>query len=241
MLSGTIAPHCQQDGENARSTHGVWTDTIAPNVTMVAALGEEVGFTPRGWRNMGDTHFGYGHIPSGRSRSRQARTRSRGPKQCASIKVCRHNTARRTTRPRAAAVESKEFETRHTAFEIGKRTRVQMAVHEERSLAVDNWTDLSKDANDVVIVTDVRKRGENVTRIINVHDEHETHSRERPARKLWWQWIIGQGGTVLRGDFNPHRWGWDPTCIEQWDSVFWQDVTDETKPEIWSHDWACQY
>jgi hypothetical protein len=46
--------------------------------------------------------------------------------------------------------------------------------------------DMRKGANDDVIVTDVRTRGEKVTRIVNIYDQKDMQLGERPARKLRW-------------------------------------------------------
>jgi len=56
--------------------------------------------------------------------------------------------------------------------------------------------------------------------------------RERPARKLNWQRVILQGGTVLAGDFNAHSKRWDLRCLEQRDATFWEGVIDENGLEI---------
>jgi len=69
---------------------------------------------------------------------------------------------------------------------------------------VDERTNLSRGANEDVIATDVRRRGERITRIVNVYDQKNSHSEERPARKLNRQRVIRQGSTVLAGDFNAH-------------------------------------
>jgi hypothetical protein len=97
---------------------------------------------------------------------------------------------------------------------------------------VDERTDLSRGANEDVIATDGRRRGERTTRIVNVYDQKNTHSGERPARKLNWQRVIRQGGTVLAGDFNAHSKRWDPRCQVQRDAAFWEDVIDENGLEI---------
>ena len=99
---------------------------------------------------------------------------------------------------------------------------------------VDERNDLSRGANNNVIVTDVRRRGETITRIVNVYNEKDTQSgeRERPARKLNWQRVIQQGGTVLTGDFNAHSLQWDPRCQVQRNATFWEDVIDENGLEI---------
>jgi hypothetical protein len=104
-------------------------------------------------------------------------------------------------------------------------------------MVVDERTDLSRGANDDVIATDFRRRGEKITRIHNVYDQKDALSgeREKPARKLNWQRVIRQGGTVLAGDFNPHSKRWDPRCQVQRDAVFWECVIDENGLEIRNH------
>jgi hypothetical protein len=107
-----------------------------------------------------------------------------------------------------------------------------------RGLALHERTDLKKCGNDDVIVTDVRRRGEKVTRIFNIYDQKDTQSRESPARKLRWQRIFLQGCTVLGGDFNAHSKRWNPRCTKQRDAVFWEDVIDEKVLEIGNDDQA---
>jgi len=80
--------------------------------------------------------------------------------------------------------------------------------------------DLSRGANDDVIATDVRRRGEKIRRIVNIYDQKDARSGERPARKLDWQRVIRQGGTVLAGHFNAHSKQWDPRCQVQRDATF---------------------
>jgi endonuclease/exonuclease/phosphatase family metal-dependent hydrolase len=110
----------------------------------------------------------------------------------------------------------------HSAYEIRKRKRVWTAIRKGSGLVVDDRTDLSRGANNDVIVTDVRRRAEKITRIVNVYDQKDTQSGERPARKLNWQSVIRQGGTVLAGDFNAHSSRWDPRCSAQQDAAFWE-------------------
>jgi hypothetical protein len=69
---------------------------------------------------------------------------------------------------------------------------------------VDEHTDLLTAVNDDVIVTDVRKRGEKLSRIVNDEDQRDTQSGERQAKNLHWQSVIRQGRTVLAGDYNSH-------------------------------------
>jgi hypothetical protein len=85
----------------------------------------------------------------------------------------------------------------HSAYEIRERKRVWTAIRRGSGLVVDERTDLSRGANDDVIATDVRRRGEKITRIVNVYDQRDGQSGERPAQKLTWQRVIRQGGTVL--------------------------------------------
>ena len=56
----------------------------------------------------------------------------------------------------------------HSAYEIRKRKRVWTAIRKGSGLVVDEWTDLSRGANNDVIVTDVRRRGEKITRIVSI-------------------------------------------------------------------------
>jgi len=92
----------------------------------------------------------------------------------------------------------------HSAYKTRKRKRVWTGIRRESGLVVDGWTDLSRRANEDVIATNVRGRGERITRIVNVSDRKNTHSGEGPARKLNWQRVIRPGGTVPTGDFNAH-------------------------------------
>ena len=65
---------------------------------------------------------------------------------------------------------------------------------------------LHRGANDDVIATEVRRKGEQKTRIVNVYNQKDAQSgeRERLARKLNCDRVIRQGDTVLAGDFHPH-------------------------------------
>jgi len=61
-----------------------------------------------------------------------------------------------------------------------------MAIRRGSGLVVDERTDLSRGANDDVFPTVVRRRRETITRIVNDHDQKDTQSVERLARKLNW-------------------------------------------------------
>ena len=53
-------------------------------------------------------------------------------------------------------------------------------------LVLDQWTALSRGANDNVIATDVMRRGETIPRIVNIYGQKDTQSGggEGWARKL---------------------------------------------------------
>jgi hypothetical protein len=57
--------------------------------------------------------------------------------------------------------------------------------------------DLSRDMNEDVIANDVKNRVERTMRIVNIYDQRNTHSGERPAQKSNWERVIRQGSTVL--------------------------------------------
>jgi hypothetical protein len=93
-------------------------------------------------------------------------------------------------------------------FTIGnkKKKKSWTAIRKGSGLVVDERKDLSRAANDEVVATDVRRRGEMITRIGNIYYQKDAQSgeRERPARKFNWQRVIQQGSTVLAEDFNAH-------------------------------------
>jgi len=59
-------------------------------------------------------------------------------------------------------------------------------VHKESDLATDKRPDLSRGANDDVMLSDIKRRREMLTRIINVYDQRDIQTGERRARKLNW-------------------------------------------------------
>jgi hypothetical protein len=78
----------------------------------------------------------------------------------------------------------------HTAYKIRKQNRIWTAVHKGSDYATDQQTDLSRCVNDDVIVTDVQRRGEKVTRVINMYDQRVVRFRERHMRNIYWSRII---------------------------------------------------
>jgi endonuclease/exonuclease/phosphatase family metal-dependent hydrolase len=120
----------------------------------------------------------------------------------------------------------------HLAYDKRKRNRVWMAVRRGSGLVVDERTDLSRGANDDVIATDIRRRGETIMRIVNGYNQKDTPSGERPSRKFNWQRVIRHAATVLAGDFNAHSTRWDPKCQVPRNATFREDVIDENGLEI---------
>jgi hypothetical protein len=111
-------------------------------------------------------------------------------------------------------------------------------------LATDERSGLSRGANHDVIVTDVRRRGEKIMRIINIHDQRDVRTGERRAWKLNWHRAIRQGGgTIIAGNMNAHSQRWDPRCRAQRDAALWEEIIDEYGLEIGNdnrptHHWA---
>jgi hypothetical protein len=109
-----------------------------------------------------------------------------------------------------------------------------MAIRNGSGLVVDERKDLSRGASDDVIASDVRRRGEKLTRIVNIYNQHNTQSgeRERLTRKLNWKRVIPPGGTVLAGNFNAHSKRWDPRCQVHWNAAFWEGAIEKNGLEI---------
>jgi hypothetical protein len=78
----------------------------------------------------------------------------------------------------------------HLAYEIIQITTVWTAIGKESGLVVDERKDLSRGAYDNVIVTDIRRRREMITSIVNIYDQRETQSGERQPRKVNCQRVI---------------------------------------------------
>jgi len=70
--------------------------------------------------------------------------------------------------------------------------RVWTAVRVGRGLATEKRIDHSRGTNDNVIVTDVNRRGEKMTKVINIYDQRDMRTRERHARKIHCSSIIRQ-------------------------------------------------
>ena len=63
-----------------------------------------------------------------------------------------------------------------------------MVIRKGSCLVVEKRTESSRGANDDVIATDFRRRGEQKTRIVNVYNQHDAQlgERERPAPEFNW-------------------------------------------------------
>jgi len=120
----------------------------------------------------------------------------------------------------------------HSAYEIRAWNGVWTVIRKGSGLVVHERTDLSREVNDDVIATDVRRRGEKTTRIVNIYDQRDTWAGERMARKLSWQRVIRQGGLLLAGDFNAPSSQWDSRCRVQRNTTLWEDVIDENGLEV---------
>jgi hypothetical protein len=112
-----------------------------------------------------------------------------------------------------------------------------MAVCKGRGFVIDKQTDLSRGANDDVMVTDIENRGEKITRIINVYKPRDVLTAERQVTKQNWDRAIRQGGdTMMAGDTNAHSRRWEPRCWEQRAATFWEEIIDEHGLEIGNDD-----
>jgi hypothetical protein len=118
-----------------------------------------------------------------------------------------------------------------------------MVVPKGSGFETNERTELSENALCDVIVVDIKRMGEKMTRIVNIYDQKEWETAERPARRLSWQRIIrqGGGGTVLEGDFNAHSLPCDPRCTEQRDTTYWEEIIDENGLVVGNDDRPTHY
>jgi hypothetical protein len=86
----------------------------------------------------------------------------------------------------------------YPAYNIRKRKRVWTAVRQGSGFATKARTDLSKNTLGDVIVVDIKRRGEKMTRIVNIYDQKAGETGERPVRTLNWQKIIREAVRCLR-------------------------------------------
>ena len=98
-------------------------------------------------------------------------------------------------------------------------------MHKGSDLAKDERTYLNRGMNDKFMVTDVKRRGEKKTRIINVYNQRDVKTGERRAMILNWHRAFRHGGgTIIMGNMNAYSLRWDPRCREQCDTMFWEEI-----------------
>jgi len=83
----------------------------------------------------------------------------------------------------------------HSAYENRKRQTVWTAERKGSGLAIDERTYLSSGANNDVIVADVKRTGQKMTRVINIYDQRDVRTGETQARNINWNRIIRQTGS----------------------------------------------
>ena len=109
-------------------------------------------------------------------------------------------------------------------------------------LATDEWTDLSRGANDNVMGTAVKTKRDRMSRIINVYDRRDLQTGERWARKLNWHTAIRQGGgTIIAGDMTAPSRRWDTRCRQKGNATSWEEMIAEYGLEIGNDDRATQH
>jgi hypothetical protein len=123
--------------------------------------------------------------------------------------------------------ETEGIGTSHSAYLIRKWESVWTARRRGSGLVVDQRMYVNRGVNEDVIATDVRRRGERITMIVNVNDQKNRHSGDRPAWQLNGQTVIRLGSTVLTGDTDTQRIWCDPRCQVQQDAASYKDVIDE--------------
>jgi hypothetical protein len=105
-------------------------------------------------------------------------------------------------------------------------------------LVTDERRDLSRGTNNVVMVTDVKKTAEKMTRIINVYDQRDVQTGERRVKKINWHRAIRQeAGTIIAGNINAHSPRRVPRCRGQRNAKFWEEIIDVYGLEIGTGDW----
>jgi len=70
------------------------------------------------------------------------------------------------------------------AYENTKQKRLWMAVRKRSGRTTDECTVLTRGPHDDIMVTDMKRIGEMITRIINVYDQKDVQTGERRTRKL---------------------------------------------------------
>jgi hypothetical protein len=124
----------------------------------------------------------------------------------------------------------------HAVYELRKSKCMLMAIRKRSSIVVDGLPDLSTGASEDVIITDVTRRGEYITWIVNVYNQRDRESEERLAKMVNWESIMRWSGSVCAGGFNAHSSRWDPRCRAQWNATCSDGMIDKNGLEI-ENDW----
>lgn len=97
-----------------------------------------------------------------------------------------------------------------------------MTLHQGSNFETNKLINMMKNALGHIIVVRITRRGEKMTRSVNIYDHREGETGERTTSRIYWQRIIRQGGgdTVLAGDFNTHSQHWDPRFMERRDATY---------------------
>jgi hypothetical protein len=116
-------------------------------------------------------------------------------------------------------------------------------VRKGSSFATNQRTNLSRNALGDIIVVDIKRWGLKMTRIVNIYNQRQGETGERPARRLNGQRFIrqGGGGMVLPGDFNTNSKCWDPRCTELRDATYREAIIGKHRVVIGNDDWPTHY
>jgi len=94
-------------------------------------------------------------------------------------------------------------------------------------------TDLSRGARNDVILTDVKRKVEQMTRIINMYDQRDMQTGKRHRMKNnWHNSIQGGGSTILTSDINAYSHIWHPRCRKKCHVALYDDIIDDDGLEI---------
>jgi hypothetical protein len=67
---------------------------------------------------------------------------------------------------------------------------VWTAVHKGSGLTMNDPTKLTMNVDDDVIVVNIKRKGENAIRIVNLDDQIPKETGDRSARRIYWQNMI---------------------------------------------------
>jgi len=181
---GALCGHTQENCPNCRGNHISFSCRCAKKAEVTRVAPEE-----RRRETAGPTMRGRG-APTGtnkialgqRAEGLGGGGRARSEEEMADV-VC----------PQEPPREREGVGISHLAYNIRKRKTVWMAVGKGSGFPNNERTDLSKNPLSDVIVVDIECRGDKMTRIVNIYDQREGETGERPSKRLNWQRIIRDG------------------------------------------------